>query len=144
LSKTLELREKRAKAWDQAKSFLDALVSWAKDLQQYALEGAVNQGKCWAGLKLVAGRSMRRYADPQKITETLLDAGYHEGFYRRELLPITEMERFLGKKRFTELLADLIIKPDGKPSLVSIDDKRPPISTTTAMQDFAAYEGVTE
>jgi hypothetical protein len=123
---------------------LDALVSWAKDLQQYALEGAVNQGKSWAGLKLVAGRSMHRYADPQKITETLLDAGYREGFYRRELLPITEMERFLGKKRFTELLAGLIIKPDGKPSLVSINDKRPPISTTTAMQDFAAYEGVSE
>jgi hypothetical protein len=123
---------------------LDALVSWAKDLQQYALEGAVNQGKSWAGLKLVAGRSMRRYADPQKITETLLDAGYRDGFYRRELLPITEMERFLGKKRFTELLAGLIIKPDGKPSLVPINDKRPPISTTTAMQDFAAYEGVSE
>jgi hypothetical protein len=114
---------------------LDGLISWANDLKSYALEAAVHHGKEWSGLKLVNGRSMRRYADPQKITETLPDAGYHEGFYRRELLPITEMERFLGKKRFAELLAPLVIKPEGKPTLVPLEDKRSPIST--AIEDFA-------
>jgi hypothetical protein len=116
---------------------LDGLISWANDLKAYALEAAVHHGKEWSGFKLVNGRSMRRYTDPQKITETLLDAGYREGFYRRELLPITEMERFLGKKRFAELVAPLVIKPEGKPTLVPVEDKRSSISTPTAIEDFA-------
>jgi hypothetical protein len=117
---------------------LDALVAWAKDIKAYAMQGAIHHGKTWPGLKLVEGRSVRKYTDTQKISEALLGAGYSEGFYRRELLPITEMEKFLGKKRFGDLLGKLIIKPPGKPTLVPIFDKREPIST--AMLDFADYE----
>ncbi|GHV28204.1 hypothetical protein FACS18948_6810 [Clostridia bacterium] len=117
---------------------LDALIAWAKDLQQYALEGAVNQGKCWAGLKLVAGRSIRKYTDPTKVIDALLDANYDlESITHRELMNITELERVIGKKTFAELLAPYIIKPEGKPALVPIYDKRSPISTSTAIEDFA-------
>lgn len=47
------------------------------------------------------------------------------------------MEKKLGKKKFSELLGGLIVKPEGKPTLVPENDKRPAISmNNTAMADF--------
>jgi hypothetical protein len=37
------------------------------------------------------------------------------------------MEKALGKVRFSELLGDLVEKPQGKPTLVPEGDKRPAI-----------------
>ena len=43
----------------------------------------------------------------------------------------------VGKKQFGELLEDLIIKPEGKPTLVVETDKRPELSSTgQAIKDF--------
>jgi len=44
----------------------------------------------------------------------------------------------LGRKRFNELLSDLIIKPEGKPVLVPEEDNRPEINT--AQTDFKEGE----
>ena len=38
------------------------------------------------------------------------------------------MTRRLGKKRFEELLKDLLIRPEGKPILVSKADTRPEVN----------------
>ena len=40
-------------------SRVDALVSWASDIKEYALQQAIS-GKEWNGWKLVEGRSNRR------------------------------------------------------------------------------------
>ena len=44
------------------------------------------------------------------------------------------MTALLGKKKFNELLGGLIEKPQGKPTLVPMSDKRPAINT--AQEDF--------
>jgi hypothetical protein len=46
------------------------------------------------------------------------------------------MTEALGKKKFTELLGDLVVKPAGKPTLVLEEDKRPAI-TSSASDDFS-------
>ena len=47
------------------------------------------------------------------------------------------MEKLVGKKKFTELLNDLIEKPQGKPTLVDEKDKRPELSSIqSAKEDF--------
>ena len=56
--------------------------------------------------------------------------------YERNLLGITAMTEALGKKKFTELLGDLVVKPAGKPTLVPEEDKRPAI-TSSASDDFS-------
>ena len=39
------------------------------------------------------------------------------------------------------VLGSLVIKPEGKPTLVPASDRRPAISTTGAKQDFTDYKG---
>jgi hypothetical protein len=74
---------------------------------------------------LVEGRSVRKYSNPEEVANRLFAEGYGESdLYEKELKGITALEKSLGKKRFNELVADLIIKPAGKPTLVPEDDKR--------------------
>ena len=61
-----------------------------------------------------------------------------EVIYERSLLGITAMEKAVGKKVFAEVLDGLIVKPEGKPTLVPEGDKRPAItSRATALDDFS-------
>ena len=102
----------------------DELQHWVKDVGDYALEQAL-AGKQYDGWKLVEGRSVRKYADDLKVAEALKAAGYDEAMlYERKLYGISAMEKIVGKKRLTETLGDLIMKPAGKPVLVPESDKR--------------------
>ena len=112
-------------------SRVDALVSWASDIKEYALQQAVS-GKEWHGWKLVEGRSNRRYTNEAAVIQTVSNAGFDP--YERKLLGITAMQKLLGKARFDELLTGYIEKPQGKPTLVPESDKRPAMNT--AKNDF--------
>ena len=119
-------------------SRLDDLTKWANEICTYALDAALNHGKEWHGFKLVEGRSIRKYTDEAAVVKAAQAAGYHD-IYKKSLIPITEMERLMGKKTFSEVLGGLITKPQGKPTLVPASDKRSAITTTDAKQDFIDY-----
>jgi len=55
--------------------------------------------------------------------------------FERKLKTITALEKQLGKRRFGQLLGDLVIKPPGKPALVPETDKRPAL-TLSAAEEF--------
>lgn len=110
----------------------EELQKWTADVQAYALQQALD-GEHFDGWKLVEGRSVRKYADDLKVAETLQAAGFPEAaLYERKLYGITAMEKVVGKKKLTEILGDLIIKPAGKPVLVPDSDKREAINTAAA------------
>lgn len=110
----------------------EELQKWTTDVQAYALQQALD-GEHFDGWKLVEGRSIRKYADDLKVAETLQAAGFPEAaLYERKLYGITAMEKVVGKKKLTEILGDLIIKPAGKPVLVPDSDKREAINTAAA------------
>lgn len=110
----------------------EELQRWVSDVQAYTLEQAL-AGRHFAGWKLVEGRSVRKYADDLKVAEALQAAGYPEAIlYERKLYGITAMEKIVGKKKLTETLGDLIIKPAGKPVLVPTSDKREEINSAAA------------
>ena len=115
---------------------LDDLTRWANEIAAYAQEAALN-GKQWSGWKVVEGRSVRKYTDEGKVIATAKAAGYHD-IFRQSLLPITEMEKYMGKQNFQEVLGGLVHKPAGKPTLVPITDKRPAI--TSAQNEFMSIE----
>ena len=107
---------------------LDDLTSWAADIQEYALKAALS-GAHFDGWKLVEGRANRRYTDEAAVAQAVIDTGHNR------LLGITAMEKLLGRKQFATLLGDLVERPQGKPTLVPVSDKRPEL--TTAKNDFA-------
>ena len=47
-----------------------------------------------------------------------------------------EMQKLMGKKQFEQILGDLIVKPQGKPTLVPVTDKRPAMNVTNANNEF--------
>ncbi len=114
---------------------LDDLVAWGNSIKEYVLQSAI-KGVEWPGYKLVAGRSVRRYTDEAAVAKAAKEAGYHD-IYRQSLLPLTEMEKYLSKSKFSKILGGLVVKPQGKPTLVPISDKRPALSMNSAADDFA-------
>ena len=115
--------------------YLTVIKSWVSDVEEYALQQALD-GVAFTGWKVVEGRSVRRVTDPKAVAATLGAAGYTEDSYLRprELKTITDLEKTIGKKRFGELCATWLEKPQGKPTLVPESDKRPPLNS--AARDF--------
>jgi len=104
---------------------VNELAKWAKDIQGYALEQAVS-GIDYPGWKLVEGRSNRRYTDVEAIASILGANDYDDAelYKPKELQGLTNMEKVVGKKKLCELIGDYIEKPQGKPVLVTVSDKR--------------------
>lgn len=109
----------------------DSLTAWANDIKEYALQQALS-GVTYDGFKVVEGKANRKYSDDAAVAATIINAGYDP--YEKKLLGITAMTSMLGKKKFEELLGSLVIKPQGKPTLVPESDKRAPLNT--ANDDF--------
>lgn len=108
----------------------DLLAAWAKDVQDYAQEQAVRGAK-FPGWKLVEGRSNRQITDKDAAKEKLVAEGYPEDdiLKPRELKGITDLEKLVGKKKFADVLGDLLQKPPGKPVLVVETDPRPELNS---------------
>ena len=110
---------------------VDEMISWGNDIKEYALQQA-QSGVHFEGWKVVEGRSNRKYTDEKAVAFKVKEAGFDP--YEKKLLGVTAMSTLLGKKKFEELLGELIYKPPGKPALVPESDKRPAMNT--AIEDF--------
>ena len=110
------------------------IVSWYNDLQAYALKALLN-GADIKGYKVVAGRSNRSFTDVEQALSRIKEAGVDEAvLYDRKAKSLAELEKLLGKTQFAEIVGDLVVKPMGKPTLVTEDDRRDPYSA--AARDF--------
>ena len=114
---------------------LPDLTKWANEIAAYALDAALNHGKEWNGFKVVEGRSVRKYRDEAAVAEAAKEAGYKD-IYRQSLIPLTEMQRLMGKDRFEEILGGLITKAPGRPTLVPKSDRRPAMNVSNAINEF--------
>lgn len=104
---------------------VDELVAWASSVKEYALHEAL-AGTVFPGWKIAEGRANRRYTDEQAVADKVTAIG--ENPYEQKILGVTAMEKLLGKKKFAELLGDLVERPEGKPTLVPVK--------STAKNDF--------
>ena len=103
----------------------EELVQWANDVKGYTLSRLLG-GKRVEGLKLVEGRSVRRYTDEAAAAEAVKKAGYDP--YAHTILGLTAMTSLLGKKQFNDILGPFITRPHGKPTVVLESDSRPAIT----------------
>ena len=120
-------------------SRVDGLVAWAEGVREYALKAALD-GRKFAGWKLVEGKSSRKFTDDQAVAARVEVAGFDP--YEKKMLGLTALEKLMGKKNFTNLLSDLVVRPQGKPILVPADDRRAEI--ILAKDEFAEIEEMKE
>lgn len=103
------------------------LKNWVADLEEYALAELL-LGNDVPGWKAVEGRSNRTFTDIDKAFETLKASGFDEALlYERKPITLTNAEKLVGKKQFSELVGAYINKPQGKPTLAPENDKREPV-----------------
>ena len=115
------------------------LIEWANSIVEYAQSKALNESKQWPGLKLVEGISRRKWIDEDQASNTILARCpelSEDEVFSMKLKSITSIEKIVGKKRFAEILSDVVVKPQGKPTLVSLEDKRPAMGYGQAQIDF--------
>lgn len=120
---------------EEVLTILPDLTKWANEITAYATDAAINHGKEWHGFKVVEGRSVRKYRDEVRVAETAKEHGYTD-IYRQSLIPMTEMQKLMGKADFEEILGNLIYKPPGKLTLVPNTDKRPAVNVSNAINEF--------
>lgn len=117
-----------------------SFIEWINSVTEYAQKKAVEDNKIWPGLKLVEGMSRRKWIDEDQASNAIL-ARFPElsedEVFNMKLKPITSLEKIIGKARFAEALSDIVIKPQGKPTLVTLDDKRPALGIEQAKADFS-------
>ena len=117
---------------------LDIIKAWAAAAEEHALDLVLN-GQDIDGYKVVEGRSIRKITNQEAAAAALTGAGYSaEHIYKpKELHNLTTLEKLCGKKSLAGILGDCITKPQGKPTLVPLSDKRQPYNAASA--DFANF-----
>lgn len=109
------------------------IETWLKAVEKHVM-GKFEIGERFPGFKVVAGRSNRKWSD-EKEAEKILYKMIGDDAYKKKLLTAPAAEKALGKEKKKAIQA-LIVKPEGKPTLVSEDDKRPPMQLGVTAADF--------
>jgi hypothetical protein len=113
---------------DQLREALEAkklIVGWLEAVEKLVVE-RLESGEQFPGFKLVAGRSLRKWVDEESASKVLVQLVGDDAFERKLLSP-SKAEKLLGKTRKGGI-EDIIIKPEGKPTLAPESDKRPAIN----------------
>lgn len=115
----------------KAMSAKKLIMSWLDAVEDHISETIYNENcDSFAGFKLVEGRSLRQWRNDAEAEKRLAELLGDEAF-ERKLLSVAKAEKTLGKKRTAEI-ADLVEKPQGKPTLVPMDDPRPSFAKESA------------
>ena len=122
----------------EALAKLPLVKTWMTGVEEYAL-GLMMQGNRIEGYKVVEGRSMSKIVDPESARNALNAAGYDDAdiLKPQELRTITDLEKLVGKKQFTELVGAYVEKPQGKPTIAKATDKRPEYNSV--INDFKEF-----
>jgi hypothetical protein len=103
----------------------DLFTKWLSKVTDYVKAEAVS-GKKWDGLKLVEGRSVRQITDENAVLTALEAAGFTtDKITNVKLKGLTDLTKILGKTGFANIVEPYVVKPAGKPTLVSSEDPRP-------------------
>lgn len=114
------------------------LISYLKDLEDFVVSTLLH-GTPVSGYKLVAGKSNRAWADESKAKDFLLCKGIDDQLLHTfKFKSPAQVEKLVSKqlKADPEFTA-LIVKPEGKATLVKDSDKRPALQLRSATDIFA-------
>ncbi len=115
------------------------LVAYIKDIEGFIVN-TIKSGTKIDGLKMVEGRSIRKWADVKEFVKWA-DSNYpeYEIFESKPLSPAKAEKLFKRKIAATDEFRALITKPPGKHTLVAEHDPREPIKYETASDVFKDF-----
>ena len=106
------------------------LRTWVADVEEYALEKAVNENKLPTGFKLSTTVTHRKITDQMLAVEVLKEKGVPEEqlWESPKLKSIATLEKLRPKGQVVAWLGELFQRPEGSPKLVRVQE--------TASEDF--------
>ena len=105
---------------------LATIKSWCDSVARHAEKLALS-GVPIEGYKLVTSRTNRKWADEQEAIR-VMGMLTNEPVYSRKPISPSKAITMLGKSG--DGVNALIVKPEGKPTLVPVSDKRPALEAT--------------
>lgn len=121
----------------------DDIKKWLGSVEKYGLALAMS-GKPLPGLKLVKGKGgHRKWGNPDLAKEKLLEKLKREDIITEDLITPTQVSEFEHDFEKDEwgVIQKLIVKPEGGPTLVSIDDPRPVYGSENLADVFSDETG---
>ena len=112
------------------------ITSWLESVEDHVV-GRINNGENFDGFKMVAGKANRRWADDAQAGVALFEMLGDDAYAPQKLVSPAQAEKALGRARAQDI-AGLVVKPNGAPTLVQVDDPRPALGGTT--DDFEACD----
>ena len=106
----------------------DLIEGFVKAVKEVALE-RLQSGEEIKGYKLVEGRTTRKWRDEAEVEEYLRKRMKVSDLYVKKMIPMTQI---LKLNKDDKKLQQMLIKPEGAPTLASESDRRPAI---TAVKD---------
>ena len=106
---------------------MEPLIKLWLDKTSRAATDQILAGQPIAGLKVVEGRSLRKWTSDDAVYGELLRLGHDAEtvLEPRKVLSVAALEKAIGKKKVAEQVGEFIAKNPGKPTLVLASDKRP-------------------
>ena len=101
------------------------ITSWLSAVEEYVKERAESP-EGFKGYKLVEGRSVRDWTNAEQAAIALSGSYSEDQLFERSFLSPAKAEKLVGKKNIA-LIEGLIVKKEGKPTLVPDSDPRPAI-----------------
>lgn len=98
------------------------LRTWVNDVEEYALNKAINDNVIPIGYKLSTSVTHRRISDQGLAAGVLKERGLHDDaiWEPRKLKSLASLEKL--NKQVAAWLGDLVLRPDGQPKLVKAKD----------------------
>lgn len=102
----------------------DLILGFVKAIQQVALE-RMEAGEEVEGYKLVESKTNRKWKDEDEVAKYLNRKVKAEDLWVKKLIPMTKI---LKLRPTDKKLQEMLTKPEGKPTIAKLDDKRPALT----------------
>lgn len=109
----------------------ELILTFVKTVKEVALE-RMQKGDVIEGYKVVESNTNRKWADEEKMVEYVKQNYDGVELFTQKLLPMTQILKLFPKD---EKLKEMLIKPDGQPTLAPLSDKRPSLISVKDMFD---------
>lgn len=112
----------------------DYVNAWFEAVRGH-LKGLLEAGLPVPGLKLVEGKTNRKWVDEAKVVDEFAPLFGEDALFEKKLLSPAKLEKIVGKGN----VEHLTFKPEGSKSIAREDDPRPAAKNAAAV-DFAPAE----